>query len=209
MEVEYSLVLTTYKHPVEAGMVLKEIDATTQGFSKEILVIGHEESDRPIGDNLPEYKFIAQPKKGCANSIWYGASICNGRWFVWLCDDHKYPQRDWLKRADDKRKNNSKLRVIRFYAHEANRNCAQIGTAEKKWYLEHYPEPVYEHYGWDDEIAHWAREEGVYLNAEDIVIQDVYDDNRINWERKRRDGALNELRLKEYKLINGKITKVS
>ena len=202
------MILTTYRHPKEAGIVLREIEATTQGFDKEILVIGHLKTDRPIGNNLPEYQFIVQPKKGCANSIWYGASICKGEWFVWLCDDHKYPQRDWLKRADEKKVNDSKLKVIRFYAHEYNRNCAQIGMAEKKWYLEHYPEPVYEHYGWDDEVAYWAREENVYLNAEDVIIQDKCDDSRINWDRKNRDIKRNELRLKQYGLINGKMTKI-
>ena len=203
LDIEYSLILTTYKHPNEAGIVLREINATTQGldFQIEIIVIGHTEEDRPVGEGLPVFSFIVQPKKGCANSVWYGANICFGKWFVWLCDDHKYPQRDWLYQAHLTRLQNPGVKVIRFNSKSPNKNCAQIGMGEKDWYLKHYPEPVYEHYGWDDEIAAFARKENVYYDAKNVIIEDCMDEHRINWEIKKRDGERNSTRLKQFGLI--------
>lgn len=185
----YTLLLTTHKHPEDAGRVMKEMEATTQGMNREILVIGHEESDRPVGEDLPTFRFMTQPEKGCAKSIWYGAHHCWGDWFVWLCDDHEYPVRDWLERADRIRTIAvaKPIKVIKFNAGTGHKECASIGMAETKWYKDHYPEPVFEHYGWDNEIQEWAIKEGVFYYAKDILIKDTVVSGRINWEVKKRD----------------------
>jgi hypothetical protein len=187
---DYTLLLTTHKHPEEAGKVMHEMWNTTEGMSRDILVIGHEQSDHPAGGRkLPPFRFDVQPKKGCANSIWHGAHHCVGKWFVWLCDDHEYPVRDWLKQADALRKQVPTAKVIKFNAGTGHRECASIGMAETKWYREHYPEPVYEHYGWDNEIQEWAIRENVFLYAKRILIKDTVVSGKINWEIKRRDWA--------------------
>lgn len=206
--IEYSLILTTHKRPVEAGSVLKEIDVTTKGFNKEILVIGHMESDKPTGENLPEYTFMVQPKRGRANSLWYGAKECSGRWFVWLCDDHKFSDREWFSKANKLRKENPGIKVIQFNAKTSHKECTQIGMCYRGWYLRHYPEPVYDHYGWDNEIHDWAIAERVFYNAENIVVEDIINGTHINGEFKGSDYNRWVTRRNEYKLINGRVVKI-
>jgi predicted O-methyltransferase YrrM len=199
-DVEYSLILTTHKNPGEATRVLRELEETTAGMSREIIVIGHEESDKPQGQ-LPMHDFYVQPNKGCANSVWYGAHKVAGRWFVWLCDDHLYPDRIWLARLHAERLKAPGAKVIKINA-QGNPNCVQIGAAELKWYKDHYPMPVYDHYGWDDEVQNWSVAEGMFHYAEHIVIKDIITD-KVNMEFKRLDVPLFESRKTEFELKNG------
>ena len=190
----YTLLLTTHKHPEEAGVVLKEMAATTVGMSCELLVVGHEESDRPVGEGLPEYRWLVQNRHGCASSVWYGFHHALGDWVVWLCDDHQFPIRDWLFRAQIKRDEEPWLKVIKFNSGTRQRNCSPIGMAEKRWYMEHYSEPVFEHYAWDNEIQDWAIAEGVFAKARRVFILDTLHQRKVNWGMKKRDSARLESR---------------
>ena len=199
-DVEYSLILTTYRHPEEAARVLRELEETTAGMSREIIVIGHEESDRPLG-RLPKHDFYVQPNRGCANSVWYGAQRAAGKWFVWLCDDHLYPNRTWLAGLHAERLKVPKAKVIKINA-QGNPNCVQIGAGELKWYKDHYPMPVYDHYGWDDEVQNWSVAENVFHYAEHIVIKDIITD-KVNWQFKTFDVPRFETRKLDFELKNG------
>lgn len=203
---DYSLVLTTHKRPAEAARVLRELAATAlgKGPSVELLVIGHSDEDRPVGPDLPPFRFETQPVPGCCSSIWHGTRICLGRWFAWLCDDHVYPQRDWFERAHALRLSMPAVKVVQFNAKTRHTGCAQVGMAECAWYVERYPEPVFQHYGWDQEILSWAVEEGVFHSAKDVVIEDPTCGSQINWGLMSSDHNKLDARRRTHKWINGK-----
>lgn len=197
-----SLILTTHRRPDDAARVLKELARTCwrRWESIELIVVGHEEEDKPTGiDQGFQWGFewfVNKDGKGCARSVHYGVVRAVGDWFVWLCDDHQYPDADWFEKFLIYRAENPGVKVIAFDSGYGIKDCAPIGAAERKWYLEHYPEPVYEHYGWDNEIQGLAVKEGVFGGAYHILIQDR-PGNPIQ-ELKDRDAPLWEKRRAEF-----------
>jgi hypothetical protein len=178
----YTLLLTTHKHPEDAGRVLKELHRTTQGLPTEILVVGHCEEDRPIGKDLPKYKFIVNPHKGSGRSVWAGVQKAKGSWFVYLADDHLYPQEDWLMRIHRAILDNPDIMHIRINCTpdkpESYTNmCSDIGACNTAWYRGHYPAPIYQHYCWDVELGTTSSLEKVRYSSPDIIIVDPYNKN--------------------------------
>ena len=170
-----SLILTTHRRPDGAVRVIKELVRTCwkRWDEIELIVVGHEEGDIP-SMMAPEFRrMVNEDGKGCARSVHYGAVRAKGDWFVWLADDHEYPDAEWFEKFLAYRAENPGMKVIAFSSGMGGMDYASIGAAERKWYLEHYPEPVYEHYGWDNEIQGLAVKEGVFGGAYHILIQDT------------------------------------
>lgn len=174
---KYTLLLTTHKHPEDAGRVLCEWKRTVTGdllSQTEFLVVGHEETDKPRGESLPFYRWMVQEKKGCAHSIWAGVQVSLGDWVIYLCDDHLYVDPHWLNKLDKLVTEHPEAKLFKILSDPGrlSRETANIGCFRKDWYKARYPQPVYAHYWWDKEIYHLAKVEGVYCETQSVLIRD-------------------------------------
>ena len=172
---------------------------------EELIVAGHVMADAPAGAGLPEHTFLVQPGRGAGMGLWLAVNWCTSPWFVWLADDHTYVQRDWLVQADRLRQACPKMKVMQFAGAEYP-NCVQIGMADRAWYLDHWPLPVYGHYCWDDEMHDWAKAEGVLLVTDQVRIQDGPDSKNENSAMYAKDRPILDARRGTARMVDGRMT---
>ena len=220
--VDISLILTTHGHSKDARRVVDEMIKASNSVPNEceVIVVTHDNDPKNVPDG-DDFIHLIQPKMGCASSVWYGAMHCNGKWDVYLCDDHEYPDSDWLKKFIAHRDSNPTVKLFGIRDGKMNQICPSIGVFSVEWFRDNYPEPVYEHYAWEDHNLLLAKLSGsTYSNREggrvgngwmymdDVVIIQSLDD-RVNQDRRARDTEIWQVNKKELekKLIEkfGKI----
>lgn len=204
---KFTFILTTHNRPKEAARVMCELYRTCKPHwsNIELLVVCHNLFDCPEDPRLPPFRFVWNWElKGCATSIFKGVQEAQGEWFLWLCDDHTYPDSEWFEKLLEFMQKNPDKKVIGFNPGTGHFECCPIGAAEVKWFKDHYPIPVYEHYGWDNEIQDWAKAENVFGEAYHILIQDKK--GPVNAAFKDKDVQRYEMRKIASRMVNGKMT---
>ena len=193
-KIDITLLLTTHKHPVDAARVINEMEKASKSVKEnvELLVIGHNKDDIPSKDILgkdrllPDFKWSLQDKFGSAHSIWFGVQHCEGKWCVYLSDGYTFED-GWLQKVIDKIEKYPNMKLFGFNDGRMRSVCPTIGVLNSQWYRDIYPNPVYEHYAWDDEIKLQAVVSDGWMYCDDIKISHLYNETGINWDSRRRD----------------------
>ena len=168
-----SLILTSTKNPSDCARVLSELNVVAH-MDDEIINVGHTISDFP--DDYKSYPYVDQwlvnPVRGCARSVHYAAERATKPWFGWFCDDHIFPDKDWLVKARLHINQGFKLIAFDDDHIESAGNWAAIGIAEVEWFLKYFPKPIFRHYGWDNAIFDLAMQQGLGCYADEVKIID-------------------------------------
>jgi len=171
---KYSIIIPTKGRPLEAARVLKGLAATIGPVRPDVEIVLAVTGlmDVPLQSGLLKFWTVLEKEPGAARAIWTAVQETKSEWFIWLCDDVGFPDPGWFVKLLAFRESNPRAKAIALESGTGHHECAPIGAAEVKWFKGHYPEPVYSHYGWDNEIQEIAEEEGVFCPAYHILVQE-------------------------------------
>jgi len=191
---EYSFILCTHKRPDQARRVL-DILKKELSYDVELVVVTHGPESRPLGN---DFLYLENNEgRGSGSSLFYASRRISGKWMAWFADDHQYNDPDWFKKAIKHRIDHPDIKIIQFNdGYDRNNNtCAAIGMMETQWYLDTYTTPIYDHYGWDNELTEYGKKLGIYSFADEVNIYDPKD-----WKH-MRTGVQGEMQKRDEKRL--------